>query len=323
MKTTIIGGLAGCLLMLGFCQGGMAQSAATPALPPSILQIDLANGVQYVEDTFDVSRFATNPSITPAALLPTFVNVFGVSDIVAVNGQPARGTYTFTARRFSLTTASVSGQAIADTTRANMINQIFEIQGVDGTALGTIMCEGLGGAGTPPPGSPATQVQANTTVIGGTGAFTGVRGTCGGGTPPNPIAPRVASIVEDPAFRRKNGGGTQRLILSINPASSQLPSVTGLTFSTASAKSGDTFSATVAGSNMTDQTYFDVLFRSPGSTTDGEVFNWQQGIVQNHTVAIGTTAGFWTITGIRFHQNVNDHFTGAYVPVSVQLSVGP
>ena len=214
-------------LFVGALVAAFAQIARAQTLPPTILQIDVDNSVQYVEDSFDVSRFATSPNITPATLVPTFANVTALSDIAAVNGQPAKGTFSYAYRRLNLTTASASGQALADTTRQNIINQVFEIQNADGTTLGSIMCQGLGGPGAPPPGAPSAQSQGNLTITGGTGMFAGIRGTCGGGTAPNPVATRVASIVEDPAFRRRNGGGKNRLILSINPASSAPPTVTG------------------------------------------------------------------------------------------------
>jgi hypothetical protein len=310
-------------LFIGALVAAFAQGARAQTLPPTILQIDVDNSVQYVEDSFDVSKFATNPNITPATLVPAFANVTAISDIVAVNGQPARGTFSYFYRRLNLTTASASGQAIADTTRQNLINQVYEIQSADGTSIGTIMCQGLGGTGAPPPGAPSTQVQGNLTITGGTGMFAGVRGSCGGGTAPNPVTTRVASIVEDPSFRRKNGGGRNRQVLSINPPSSALPTVTGLTVSAATVKLGGSFSATVTGTNLTDKTYFDVLFRAPGSNVDLEAFNWQLGPTGNHTVSADAPLGTWTLTGVRFHENVNDHFSGSYVPISVQLSVGP
>ena len=61
--------------------------------------------------------------------------------------------------------------------------------------------------GPPFPGAPSTQAQANQSIVGGTGAYLGVRGETGGGTNPNAVAIRGASMVEDPAFRRTNGGG--------------------------------------------------------------------------------------------------------------------
>jgi len=64
--------LATALCAMAFSQMGPAQVP-----PPSILQIDVANNVLYVEDASDVSKFATNPNVANQASLilatqPTF-----------------------------------------------------------------------------------------------------------------------------------------------------------------------------------------------------------------------------------------------------------
>ena len=201
-------------LFAGACTLGGGQ-----AMPPVILQIDTDNFVQYVEDTSDASKFASSPNITPGVVPSNFGSFVAIGDIVAVNGQPAKGTVTYSARRLNLTTASAPGQAIADTVRQSIINEDVEIQSADGTPIGTIMCLGLGGPGPPFPGAPSAQAQANQTLVGGTGAFRGVTGETGGGTNPNAAPIRVASIVEDPAFRRTNGGGRTRQIFLVVPSS--------------------------------------------------------------------------------------------------------
>jgi hypothetical protein len=98
--------------------------------------------------------------------------------------------------------------------------------------------------------------------------------------------------------------------------------VTGLTFDTASVKTGGTFGATIAGSNLTAQTLFDVRFRSPGSLADNIATNWQTGTTVVHSVASGTATGAWTITGVRAHQDPADH-TGAFAPISATVTVSP
>ena len=66
--------------------------------------------------------------------------------------------------------------------------------------------------GDPPPGQPSTE-RANWAIAGGTGAFLGARGQVEGtGT-----AGRIASMAEDPANRRLNGGNPSRYILYIIP----------------------------------------------------------------------------------------------------------
>lgn len=204
-----------CLLMSA-CVAMLPGIAQAQAMPPVILQLDVDNFVTYVVDTSDVSKFATNPNITTAND-STFVNTIGIADIVTVNGQAAKGTWSFLARRTNLTTASTPGQSIADTSRQNMYQANFEILAADGTPIGTIMAAGLSGPGAPPPGSPVLQVQANIALAGGSGAFFGVSGTQGGRVCSTGVAPRRASIVEDPAFRRQNGGGKTCVIFVIIP----------------------------------------------------------------------------------------------------------
>jgi len=93
----------------------------------------------------------------------------------------------------------------------------FEFLTSDGTIVGSLMAVGLAGAGTPPPGSPPGQSQGNNAITGGTGAFLGARGTQGQIATPQTIAARTASIMEDPANRRINGGGTIRFVLQVIP----------------------------------------------------------------------------------------------------------
>jgi uncharacterized delta-60 repeat protein len=80
------------------------------------------------------------------------------------------------------------------------------------------------------------------------------------------------------------------------------------------------FSATLSGTNLTDRTYFDVRFRSPGSDRDQVSLNWQQGTSARHNISAGTTPGTWIVTGIRAHEDVNDH-NGEFISVSTTLTV--
>jgi hypothetical protein len=306
---------------MGFSMGTMARSALGQAVPATTLEIDVENTVNYVEDTLDFTRLATNRNITPASLQPTFASIVSIGDIVAVNGRAAKGTFTAVSRRVNLTAASTLGQALADITRPIITNSQYEILTSDGGAIGTIMCQGFGG-GAAPSGSPSTQIEGNQAVTGGTGAFAGIWGTCGVGTAPNPVANRTASMVEDPASRRVNGGGRGRHIVSVNPFStSNVPTVTVAIVSPSSVKQGSSYSATVFGTNLSDKTYFDIKYRAPGSTTDVEALNWQKGVTSSHPVSSDTTLGAWTITAIRPHENENDHITGSYFTVSVTILV--
>ena len=83
---------------------------------------------------------------------------------------------------------------------------------------------------------------------------------------------------------------------------------------------GDSWTATLSGPNLTDETYFDLRFRSPGNNTDQVALNWQRGTTERHSILAGTTAGTWIITGVRPHLDISDH-DGEFIPVSVTLTV--
>lgn len=139
-----------------------------------------------------------------------------VADIVAVNGQPAKGTLAAQAWGIGLTPAPNPGRSIADTRRLSLRYQTFEILKSDGTPVGTIIGFGPNG-GAAPPGAPSAQAAGNLAIVGGTGAFLGARGQFGAARFPPSIPGRAASFAEDPANRRKNGGGSRRFILHVIP----------------------------------------------------------------------------------------------------------
>jgi hypothetical protein len=96
--------------------------------------------------------------------------------------------------------------------------------------------------------------------------------------------------------------------------------VTGFSFDTPTTVNGSSYNATVAGSNLTAQTSFDIRVRAPGSSADLIANNWQTGATMLHPVATGTAKGVWTVTGVRAHQDPNNH-TGNFVTVSTTLTV--
>src|SRR5579872_3322446 len=184
-------------------------------LPTTTLTVDLANTVEYQEDIYDPTKFARNPNVTPSAgiggAIANFAPATLLADIVAVNGQPAKGLYAGRTRDIAASTNPMPGQAIADVGRVAIREHIFEILQPDGTPVGTIMAMGLSG-GNAPPGQPSTE-RANWAIAGGTGAFLGARGQVEG----TGSAGRAASMAEDPANRRLNGGNPNRFILHIIP----------------------------------------------------------------------------------------------------------
>ena len=201
------------LLVAVYCSRALGQ-----ATPPTILTIDVENVVQYISDVSDVSRLATDPNVTTATPGRNFREFLVLGDIAAVNGQPAKGTFSFNARQVVLRADPNAGQGIADVVRGNANEQTFEILRADGTPIGSIMASGLG-AGTAPPGSPLALAQGNNAIFGGTGAFLGARGQAGQAVTPQNIPNRVASITESPANRRVNGGGRTRFVLHVIPMS--------------------------------------------------------------------------------------------------------
>ena len=187
--------------------------------PATTLTIDLGNVVEYQGDIYDVAKFARNPNTTPSAGLSSsgavanFAVATLIGDIVAINGQPAKGLFAGRSRVVNATPTPVAGQAIADVTRTAIRELIFEILQPDGTPIGTIMAMGFSG-GTPPPGQPSTE-RANWAIVGGTGAFLGARGQAEGG--PAMCGGRAASMAEDPANRRINGGNVGQCVLHVIP----------------------------------------------------------------------------------------------------------
>jgi photosystem II stability/assembly factor-like uncharacterized protein len=97
--------------------------------------------------------------------------------------------------------------------------------------------------------------------------------------------------------------------------------VTAITFDNPVVRVGESFTATIAGSNVSDM-YFDVQYRAPGSSLEMVALNWQIGATASHPVPSGTAIGPWTIDGVRAHLDPENH-TGDFVPVSATLTVSP
>jgi hypothetical protein len=192
---------------MGILGCGLSQGQTGP---PTILVIDVENNVEYQEDISDPSKFATNPNVTPSTTPRNFYVATIIGDIVAVNGQPATGTFIGRAR--SLYANQSTPAAATDITRAAGREQVFEILKPNGTPIGTVVA--LGDSGGPaPPGAPSAQQKGNWAIVGGTGAFLGARGQEGVGK----NSARAASVAKDPGNRRTNGGGPAQYVLHIIP----------------------------------------------------------------------------------------------------------
>lgn len=183
-------------------------------LSQTTLKIDLNDVVAYQCDIDDVSQYATKPNITPSNPPRNFGVATLIGDIVKVNGQPVSGTYVGRNRGVALSPApngTANAEAIADVARLALREHMFEILQSDGTPIGSIVSLGLSG-GTPPPGESSSE-KGNWAIVGGTGAFLGARGTVGG----TGGAPRTASMAEDPANRRINGGPAFPFFINVIP----------------------------------------------------------------------------------------------------------
>jgi uncharacterized protein (TIGR03437 family) len=203
-----------CIGLLALAAGAWPSAAQTSGT--AILKIDIANYVPYTYDAFDIQKFATAPSLTPTP--PTgraFEFFVFIGDIVAVNGKPVKGLWTARGTTLFFGPNAVPGQSTADVARGNVIDMYWEILQADGTPIGTLAASGLT-RGSPPPGAPLAQTGDTMTIIGGTGAFLGVRGQAG---VIDLGSPRQASVVEDPASRRIIGGANRSYVLHLLPMS--------------------------------------------------------------------------------------------------------
>ena len=186
----------------------------------NLLIIETANHTSYARDVTDYSLLAANPGPTVEAPARNFQDVILIGDIVSVNGKPAKGTVVETATFLTLRPNPTPGQAIADTQRGGLIQWNFEIQSEDGRPIGSILVSGMNG-GQPPPGQTAQILQGSYVVVGGTGAFLGVRGYMGAAVAAaGRTAPRAASVSEDPANRRFFPGGSIRQGIYLLPMAS-------------------------------------------------------------------------------------------------------
>ena len=181
--------------------------------PTTLLKIDIANYVPYGYDVFDYGKFATVPGPTLPPPGRAFNFFVFIGDIVAVNGKPVKGLWTARATAFFFEPNAVPGHSSADVTRQNVIDMYWEITQLDGTPIGTLSASGLT-RGAPPPGAPLAQTGDNLSIIGGTGAFLGLRGQAG---VIDLGSPRPASVVEDPANRRIIGGASRSYVLNVIP----------------------------------------------------------------------------------------------------------
>jgi len=184
--------------------------------PPAILTIEIENYVEYIEDIADPAKAASTSTLTPGTPLRNFSAVSGLADIVSVNGQPAKGMASWRGHILGFSATPNIEFAISDTGRTSLRHWTLDILKADGTQVGTIQAEGVNGQ-PPPPGGPVSITTGSYAIVGGTGAFLGVRGQFGQSRTPQSVNARLASMAENPAARRANGGGKIRLVLQLIP----------------------------------------------------------------------------------------------------------
>jgi hypothetical protein len=200
------------------CAASCCELVSAQVAPQVILRVEVVNAVRYLDDTADVTKLATNAGVTAAVPIRNFQEAVYIGDIVAINGQPAKGTVMQHNRYVTLRPTPTPGQAIADVTRDAIVEWIFDILDGGGDSVGSIMVLGAGG-GAATPGAPLESTQGNNAIVGGTGSFLGARGYVGANTSLSAAA-RMASMTEDPSNRITNGAGGKALfVLQVIPMS--------------------------------------------------------------------------------------------------------
>lgn len=181
-----------------------------------VLMIDLEKIAWYALDPADSAKWMTSPNPTPvpSTLVFTPMTHLLFADVVAINGKPAKGTFAAWGiwTSFSQQVTSAPGRPIADINRSQIWNMLFEVHDAEKGQVGTLAAVGFA-SGPAPPGSARGSVAGNFVITGGSGAWSGARGQAAtvaiAGT-------RVASGVENPAYRRINSGGTWRVAATLH-----------------------------------------------------------------------------------------------------------
>jgi uncharacterized protein (TIGR03437 family) len=182
-----------------------------------VLDIETERQHAYVYDGTEYARLATNTDrIAVSGAVRTFASFYNIGDIVSINGRRVKGTVVISQTALRLSPNPIAGSTIADVDRFGDVRQTWEIYQEDGTPIGSIMTSGLSFGISPPGASPITN-GGNFTIVGGTGAFLGIRGQMSTAPARVAVGARNSSVSEDPANRRTYGIGTGRSIAQIIP----------------------------------------------------------------------------------------------------------
>lgn len=181
-----------------------------------MMMIDLENVVWYYNEGTDTSKLLTSSAITavPSTMVWAMKTYLLFGDVAALNGRPAKGAFIArgTALNVSTALAPLPQRPIADINRNQIFDFMIEVQDSAGIQVGTLAGLGFGGGGAPP-GTPPGSAAGNFVIVGGSGAYSGARGQ---GATVSAANLRTASAVEDPAYRRVNGGGKWRIGVTLN-----------------------------------------------------------------------------------------------------------
>jgi uncharacterized protein (TIGR03437 family) len=178
---------------------GAALSAQTI---PVVLDVEVENAVRYMADVTDPAKLAINTTATAPVATRAFTDSIFIGDIVSVNGRPAKGLWTSRQYAVGFSPAPAAGSAIADVYQGAIAECKYEILNAAGQVIGRMMDGGL----------------FPHAISGGTGSFIGAKGEQATTAARVVKAVRVASMAEDPANRRVNGGGNVRILLRFIPA---------------------------------------------------------------------------------------------------------
>ncbi len=169
------------------------------------LTIQTQNRVQYRYDLTDPLKVGTEANVTAWRPAANFYPLADISDITEINGKRARGMVVLRGMGFNVARDAQAGQAIPDSPgRVAVYDGHFDILDDEGRPVGSIALNGIGG-GPQAPGLPSGF--GTLTITGGTGAFLGAKGQIVFVVPQGVAgSSRLASMAEDPAKRRINGG---------------------------------------------------------------------------------------------------------------------
>ena len=190
------------IILLGFA---VALSCAHAADQPqfSVLTIETDNVVTYVGDVTDPTKLGLLSTATTPGATRAFAETITVGDVVSINGRPAKGLWQSRGFSMGYSPTAAAGFAIADSAEGGPGECKWAILNTDGVLVGRFQEGGLG----------------THQITGGSGVYLGIRGTQT--TVQTSVAPRRASMTEDPSLRRMLGGG--KLIHTFHIAPSYQP----------------------------------------------------------------------------------------------------